>query len=56
MVEIIKMGVVPGDRVHKTTCRNCRTHFSFKEADTDEPQELKAKSPLLARAFRSSVG
>lgn len=31
-------------------------HFSFKEADTDEPQELKAKSPLLARAFRSSVG
>lgn len=31
-------------------------HFSFKEADTDEPQELKAKTPLLARAFRSSVG
>jgi len=31
-------------------------HFSFKEADTEEPQELKAKTPLLARAFRSSVG
>lgn len=31
-------------------------HFSFKDADTEEPQELKAKTPLLARAFRSSVG
>ncbi|MEZ5411248.1 MAG: hypothetical protein R2761_24680 [Acidimicrobiales bacterium] len=31
-------------------------HFSFKEADTEEPQGLKAKTPLLARAFRSSVG
>jgi hypothetical protein len=28
-------------------------HFSFKD---DEPQELQAKTPLLARAFRSSVG
>ena len=28
-------------------------HFSFNH---DEPQELQAKSPLLARAFRSSVG
>lgn len=31
-------------------------HFSFKEAAAEEPQELKAKTPLLARAFRSSVG
>lgn len=28
-------------------------HFHFKD---DEPQELQAKSPLLARAFRYSVG
>lgn len=30
-------------------------HFSFA-ANNDEPQELQAKTPLLARAFRSSVG
>ena len=28
-------------------------HYQF---DDDEPQELQAKSPLLSRAFRSSVG
>jgi hypothetical protein len=28
-------------------------HFQFQD---DEPEELHAKSPLLARAFRSSVG
>jgi hypothetical protein len=31
-------------------------HFSFKGDDNEQPQELKAKTPLLARAFRSSVG
>ena len=28
-------------------------HFQF---DDDEPEELQAKTPLLSRAFRSSVG
>lgn len=33
MVDIIKLGVVPGDRQHETTCRNCDTQFRFKEAE-----------------------
>jgi uncharacterized Zn-finger protein len=33
MVDIIKLGVVPGERNHETKCSNCNTHFRFKEAE-----------------------
>lgn len=32
-IEIIKRGVLPGDRKIETTCRHCRTEFSFQPGD-----------------------
>jgi hypothetical protein len=33
MVEIIRLGTLPGSREHTTTCRNCDTQFSFKQSE-----------------------
>lgn len=32
-VKIIKRGILPEDEIHYTSCRNCKTEFSFQKAD-----------------------
>jgi DNA-directed RNA polymerase subunit RPC12/RpoP len=32
-IEIIKRGVIPGDRIVKGTCSNCRSELQWKASD-----------------------
>jgi hypothetical protein len=52
MVEIIKRGEIPGERVRECTCNRCQTIFSFKEfeaqysSDQRDGDALKIACPV----------
>lgn len=56
MVEIIRRGVIPGERVREATCPNCKTLFSFKEmeaeysSDQRDGDSFKIACPVCSRA------
>ncbi len=41
MVEIIRKGSLPEERVHKATCNNCDTLFSFKESEAAQSYDQR---------------
>ncbi len=60
-MKVIKQGKLPGDKEYRTTCRNCKTEFSFvaKEANYVSDQRdgdcLQVSCPLCKLFIYVSV-
>lgn len=52
MVEIIKRGELPGEKVYTTTCTHCKTQFKFKQkearlsSDQRDGDAMRIRCPL----------
>jgi hypothetical protein len=49
VVEIIRKGELPGEKIYETTCTNCKTRFRFKKKEARFSSDQRDGNALIIR-------